>query len=163
MAGDSDASPVEIIEPNDMLSRTDDLTDLLNDAKLTILQLQTEIESLKSEIAILRQQNREYSKHFEFTQNESRPKSAHHQHVVNTTETKTKAKLPAESPKDDSVPIPLEPIIIVKGSQGNSPVKLHANANADHHGALEDHSNRDHDEHSLMSDQIQSSDNIYVL
>lgn len=141
-------------------SKRNDLTDLLNEAKLTIIQLQTEIESLKSEVEILRQQNREYMDHIEITNNESSPKTAHK--PFESTETEAKSQV--MQPNDDPVPIPFEPIIIVKGSKENSPLKSnsHANAVVEHQGLME-HLDVNRDENSIISDQLQTSDNTYVL
>lgn len=46
----------------DKVTKNDDLTDLLNEAKSTILDLQAEIDTLKTEIEILRHKNQEYAK-----------------------------------------------------------------------------------------------------
>lgn len=100
----------------------------------------------------MRQQNREYERtHINTNQNVLKPKSPHDQLDVNSSEKESNLK--STQPNVDSVPIPLEPIVIVKENKENSPRKLCPHVNA----ATE------HQEHSMISDQTPSSDNTFVL
>lgn len=144
------------------------MTDLLHESKLTIIQLQHEIEALKSETEILRQQNRDYASKMESLQNDSRLKSANGQPQINSSDNELKATLAAS--KEESVPIPLEPIIIVKENKSNGSLKLSPEMNAkhEHHDrGLVDPLNRylemKNDDNSLMSDQTTQSENTFVM
>lgn len=150
-----------------LTNENNDLTDLLNEAKLTIIHLQQEMKSLKSEIEILRQQNREYLTQIETMKNESRVKSPQNQPQIASENDKTELKTPAL--KEDPVPIPLEPVIIVKESKSMDPLKQSPNTTAKQHEnvvkqLLRNHSfDIDHEDKSLVSDQTSQSENTFVV
>lgn len=85
----------QVSEKHEDSCTNDDLTDLLNEAESTILQLQEESKTLKSEIHKLRQQNLEYNKQIDALQKQTI--------TSNVPET-----------------IPLEPIIIIKDNKNIS-------------------------------------------
>lgn len=93
-------------------TNNDDLTDLLNEAKATILELQEKTESLKTEIDTLRHQNQDYSKQIEAFLNCS-------------NDAKVSPTIDAHPP-----PIPLEPIVIVKENRGKNDSKCSQSVNA---------------------------------
>lgn len=111
---------------------TDDLTDLLNEAKHTILELQHEIESLKSEIEQLRQQNRFFVAQLESSQSQSNLKTGHDQLEIKSggKESKSMPTAAAESPeKSGPVGMPLEPVIIVNGNKCDNIMDTNQKAN----------------------------------
>lgn len=115
----------------------DDLTDLLNEAKATILELQEKTESLKTEIETLRHQNQDYSKQIESFLN-----------------CNNDAKVPP--------PIPLEPIVIVKEnrSKNDSKCSQSVNAKTEHNDAV---ANLNYELDCSESSQSSQSDNTYLV
>lgn len=134
--------------------RNDDLTDLLNEAKHTILELQHEIESLKSEIVELRQQNRFFVTQMESVGNESK--------LVPT---------PVNADKDGPAAMPLEPIVIVNDNKHDDLVETAQEANENissmpqtkklipPNAKVMVKNSRGHE----ASDQTTQSDNTYVV
>lgn len=92
-------------------TKTADLTDLLNEAKATILQLQDKTQSLKNEIEMLRQQNHDYSKRIE--------------QLLDCNNKSVSVSNDVRPP-----PIPLEPIVIVKEKQDEKDTKCSQSVNA---------------------------------
>lgn len=90
-----------------------DLTDLLNEAKATILQLQDKTQSLKNEIEMLRQQNHDYSKRIE--------------QLLDCNENNKSVPV---SNDIQPPPIPLEPIVIVKEKSDGKDTKCSQSVNA---------------------------------
>lgn len=129
--------------------KSDDLSDLLNEAKSTILKLQQETNSLKSEIDMMRQQNQEYCKQIETLQNQVK---------MNTT-------LVHDTISVNQLPIPLEPTVIVKENPIQNNSKSIHNLDSKHQqNRLNDTANYgiNLNENSLASEQS-SSDNTYLV
>lgn len=122
-------------EKCDESSKKDDLVDLLNEAKTTILQLQDESKTLKSEIDNLRQKNLENDKQIESLQKQTVAKSSND--IARET-------------------IPLEPIIIVKENKNKS-------LSDDEHFNNEYKAPNDISDKSSPSNQTSPSDNTFVL
>lgn len=136
-------------------SKKEDLTDLLNEAKSTILNLQDEIKSLKSEIGKLRQQNQEYVVQIE---------------SFHSVDTKEKGSLlnQVHTASEMPPPIPLEPVIIVKRNKSKEFTKSDDQSTI----AAEDGCNETNNdarkatncsEHSFTSDDTSQSDNTFVM
>lgn len=132
-----------------MLAKNDDLTDLLNEAKSTIIQLQEEMKSLKSEIDILRQRNQE---NVEINQPindiDAKPKSPPSNNVHSSLE-----KPP---------PIPLEPVIIVKENKMNNHPKSGHNDESNQTMNIVRNETK-YSEKSLASDETSQSDDTFVV
>lgn len=137
--------------------RNDDLIELLNEAKLTILELQREIESLKSEIEQLRQQNRTLA-----TQRDSPQK---HPEIISS------AKELKPAGEDGSAAMPLQPIVIVNDNNKIEDNSTNANliTNERNDGippAKINYSNSKsaakNGRNQMPSDQTSQSDNTYV-
>lgn len=131
-------------------SGNDDLTDLLNEAKLTILELQHEIESLKSEIEQLRQQNRALVTQIDSSQNQSNRKT------VESDQPKI------ESGGKESKPppaIPLEPVVIVNDNKIDSSMKTNRKASESLNPKFIPKNVRE----QMASDQTSQSDSTYVV
>lgn len=92
-------------------TKTADLTDLLNEAKATILQLQDKTQLLKNEIEMLRQQNHDYSKRIE--------------QLLDCNNKSVSVSNDVQPP-----PIPLEPIVIVKEKRDENDTKFSQSVNA---------------------------------
>lgn len=86
-------------------NRNDDLMDLLNEAKSTILELQREIESQKFEIEQLRQQNHNLASKNDLSQNQSNLKTAQDYTEIDSGRNELK---PAST-----TAMPLEPAVVV--------------------------------------------------
>lgn len=145
----------------------DDLTDLLNEAKHTILELQHEIESLKSEIEQLRQQNRALAATAQIepsVQNQTNLKTVNEDPTVGDSGGKESKPTPVvsvtvppsmqQAQKDSPVKIPLEPVVIVNDN------KLGSSANKNSNPKLVSKSGR---EQQMPSDQTSQSDNTFVV
>lgn len=96
----------------------DDLPELLNEAKLTIIQLQDDVNSFKAQVEMLRKQNDDYVieiKDFQERHNEINEfEKSIQRSLVGTKETIHKYhQETGGSGKNTAPPIPLEPIIIV--------------------------------------------------
>lgn len=129
----------------------DDLTDLLNEAKLTILELQREIESQKSEIEQLRQQNK--AAQIDSPQNQSNLKAVHYQQKIDSGGRESK---PAPTPQ---VTIPLEPVVIVDDNKYESPLNPNRKANDNLTPKFVSKNVRE----QKASDQTSQSDSTYVV
>ncbi|XP_055310223.1 uncharacterized protein LOC129573573 [Sitodiplosis mosellana] len=150
---DENNSDVKVNNSN-VLSKNDDLTDLLNEAKSTILNLQDEIKSLKSDIETLRQQNQEYVTQIEsFHSIGTKPNSPPLNHVH------TSSEMPP--------PIPLEPVIIVKENKGKDYTKCDQTTIAAGDECNQTKKNTGNEtkcsEHSFASDDTSQSDNTFVI
>lgn len=124
----------------------EDLTELLNEAKSTILQLQEETKTLKTEIETLRHQNQNHSKQIE------------------TLLDCNNAKVPASAVEPP--PIPLEPIVIVKDNSGQNDSKCSQKVNAkiDQNDRVANlNYEMDTCEKSATSNQSSQSDNICLV
>lgn len=168
--------------------RNDDLIDLLNEAKSTILELRTEIESLKSEIDRLRRQNLDYNIQIESMRNQPQPELQKQQEQEqeqkqqqqqaiqvqnpippnpNSPQIQAKSNAPPGGAKENSMPIPLEPIIIVKETHVNKPskyspeVKDKCDAHETVPNARGDGNNSG--DHSMASDRTSASENTFVV
>lgn len=142
-------------------SDNDDLTDLLNEAKRTILELQHEIESLKSEIEQLRQQNRALATQIDSPQNQSNLKTVHDQPQIDTGGKESKP-IPAPLPQsqiDGSVAMPLEPVIIVNDKKTESSLNTNRKANENLNPKFVPKNGRE----QMASDQTSQSDSTYVV
>lgn len=134
-------------------SKNEDLTDLLNEAKSTIINLQDEIQSLKSEIGKLRQQNQEYVVQIESFHSFDAKEKVSSLNQVHTT---------SEMPP----PIPLEPVIIVKESNeftktdDQSTIAAEGECNEKNNDARK---TTNCSEHSFTSDDTSQSDNTFVM
>lgn len=137
-------------EKLDQPNQTDDLVDLLNEAKLTILELQREIEALKIEIEMLREQNKGYLMQIESLNR-----------VQSTQCQPTESQANLLPPNDEAVPIPLEPIVIVKENHTDDSPNKCTNA-TDKHQPNPKHT-APHVNHSMASDQTSQSDNTFVV
>lgn len=146
----------------------DDLTDLLNEAKHTILELQHEIESLKSEIDQLRQQNRSLAAQNDTPHNQTNLKTINENRPASASGGKESKPTPAPAPtpvptvqgqKDSSAAVSLEPVVIVNDngieSSANTkrktiehPMPRIASKNA---------------QEQMPSDQTSQSDNTFVV
>lgn len=136
-------------------SKKEDLTDLLNEAKSTILNLQNEIKALKSEIGKLRQQNQEYVVQIE---------------SIHSVDTKEKVSLlnQVHTASEMPPPMPLEPVIIVKENKSKEFTKSDDQSTI----AAEDGYNEtkkdarkatNGSEHSFTSDDTSQSDDTFVM
>lgn len=104
----------------------------------------------------MRQQNHQYEEtHIGTTQNIQ----------LDVERSEKESNLESTQPKEDPVPIPLEPIVIVKENKENSPLKLSPNVKAatEHQDRTVKHFSRNFEEHSMISDQTQSSDTTFVV
>lgn len=133
----------------DILAKNDDLSDLLNEAKSTIIQLQEETKSLKSEIDVLRQRNQEYVKTIQSNNDiDAKPKSP----LLNNDH--TSLEIPP--------PIPLEPFIIVKENKiKNHPKSGHNDVSNQATNNVRNESN--YSEKSLASEETSQSDDTFVV
>lgn len=121
----------------------DDLTDLLNEAKHTILELQHEIQSLKSEIEQLRQQNQ--------TNNKPVIDSGRVEMESKSTPISVPASVSAvQAQRESPAAMPLEPVVIVNG---NRKATENPNAKVESKNAHE----------RMPSDQTSQSDNTFVV
>lgn len=110
----------------------DDLTDLLNEAKHTILEMQHEIESLKSEIEQLRQQNRTLAAQNESSQNQTNDnKPAGDSGGMESKPAPTPTPTPVlviQAQKDSPAAIPLEPVVIINDNGVERPTNTNRKA-----------------------------------
>lgn len=143
-------------QTNDKTHRNDDLIELLNEAKLTILELQREIESLKSETEQLRQQNRTLA-----TQIDS-PK--------NQPEIISRGKELKPSENDKPIAIPLDPIVIVNDNKIDISTNTNQKRDEKNNGIPQAKMNHSKSKlatkngrDQMPSDQTSQSDNTYVL
>lgn len=131
------------------INKSDDLSELLNEAKSTIIKFQRETALLKSEIDMLRQKNQEYCKQIETLQNQIQ---------MNAT-------LVNDPISTNQLPIPLEPIVIVKENLVQKDSKTNQNSDFKH-SPNNVNDNTDYriniNENSLASEQS-SSDNTYLV
>lgn len=94
---------IEKIEGKEAMTKSDDLVVLLNDAKSTIIQLQSDADTLKSHVESLRKQNEEYEKTVQKLKNGAPD--------IQFTQSRCTKMSQTEDIK--APPIPLEPIVIV--------------------------------------------------
>lgn len=125
-------------------TKNGELTDLLIEAKATILQLQAENKSLNNEIQILRQQNLDNVK-----RNESLQEGNH---------TEATQLNDIEPP-----PIPLEPVIIVKENGNKIDATYSQNMNAKNQGNDTGANPNDETDNSERSHHSSQSDNTYHM
>lgn len=149
----------------------DDLPELLNEAKLTIIELQREIESLKSEIEELRQQNRGLAAQIESPQNPANLKTGIiDQSVIDSGGGELKSApapvpmpepAPVQAPlaqKESPAAIPLEPVVIVND---NNKVDSSANRKANEHPNPQIASKNGREQRPSV--QTSESDNTFVV